>query len=879
MTTSANLVQWGGKQQQLRCCRRAQQWLLNYGRTTLRKNGVQEPSGAAVLRLGQPRASAVVGRCPIACATFLCVVFSIIGCCAQGTSRVEEVCSSDKSGCTQRLIIELDVKNQDKLQFHWQAGNINDRSPRKSDAGNAGVVVTVQKTEVSYAYNLTYIKAVPFNWVEYAHRAALWQVKDGGANFCADSWGSKCQDEHGDDGFPTNPNTGLPVDGAQGKCCWCPAVWHLWLKNPNRGREPKLKCNFWGLRFGKIPDPYLTKFCPTVEYPWYRMLKASDKRKWFFKVHVGISWWRPPSPSKLSDEAYLAACEKKIAAGTYPRNFDCSQRLHTEAGMADSILELSESRKAARDCTNSTTQNIHRGGVVLQEPNVKGKYVFVPTAPATNAWVKESLITEGCSDSANLTHWGVTEDENPDLVRLCKSVCEDVYRRRQLRYGQRKLCPEVTTFSGTGVAGSPFCNPKSCLKHVLILGENDVTVDGSKCDLPGVSLEQWGRDGFCDYQPGSCFSKNLKWFHKYNESATAEGRNPPYALEYPPGNYPRYSGNMMNASEAIDVSKAGPFELHRLAFVYPNEHTSKVRIEMNAGLIRWIQSTAPGTRDATFYLELPYCTEHGSSEPTDKLDPVPAVQRTVQAGTSQAFDLTLRLMAVVEQFDFNCVMKLYDSELNQLDVKTFDVLTGTARDLPGAVTNPTGEVVVVQPPPDKRNWYQRLMNVVPNDGECDCSFWNLLCLPADWADCWSTLKRTLKVVFFAGISLVALFLLWPVLKPLIKMVCKCAVVPFKCLRSVGEHQRARTRAKKWRKKEERKLAKKRQEVLSGKQTVKSASSSVSWKIEGVELDDSDSNLPLNCSRGTLSFNVAETSSNNSGRSSLETSEQRAKLKV
>lgn len=32
---------------------------------------------------------------------------------------------------------------------------------------------------------------------------------------------------------------------------------------------------------------------------------------------------------------------------------------------------------------------------------------------------------------------------------------------------------------------------------------------------------------------------------------------------------------------------------------------------------------------------------------------------------------------------------------------------------------------------DKRNWYQKLMNVVPDDGECDCSFWNVLCLPAD----------------------------------------------------------------------------------------------------------------------------------------------------
>lgn len=60
------------------------------------------------------------------------------------------------------------------------------------------------------------------------------------------------------------------------------------------------------------------------------------------------------------------------------------------------------------------------------------------------------------------------------------------------------------------------------------------------------------------------------------------------------------------------------------------------------------------------------------------MDPVPAIQRNVPAGASQAFDLTLRLTAVVEEFDFNCIMKLYDSELNQLDIKSFDLLTGKA---------------------------------------------------------------------------------------------------------------------------------------------------------------------------------------------------------
>lgn len=65
-------------------------------------------------------------------------------------------------------------------------------------------------------------------------------------------------------------------------------------------------------------------------------------------------------------------------------------------------------------------------------------------------------------------------------------------------------------------------------------------------------------------------------------------------LEYPPGNYPRYHAGLDNANDAIDTSKAGPFELHRLAFAYPKNHKSKVRIEMNAGLIRWIQSSAPG---------------------------------------------------------------------------------------------------------------------------------------------------------------------------------------------------------------------------------------------------------------------------------------------
>ncbi|CDJ50873.1 hypothetical protein, conserved [Eimeria brunetti] len=652
-----------------------------------------------------------------------------VGCLAQGTSTVETVCGS--SGCSQRLIIELEVNNLDKLQFQWEAGDINERSPRKSDAGNAGVVVTVQKTAVSYSYGLTYVKAVPYNWVEFAHRAGLWQVKNGGETFCSETT----------------------------------AIW----QNPR-----------------SLPDEILPRgrisMVPYAE--------------------------GPPNPSSLSDEEYKAECKKKISEGSYPENFDCSQRLHTEAGMADAILELSDATKVARDSTFDVTARLMSSEMPdAPDPNVKGKYVFLPTAPSTNAWVQESRITEGCSDSDDLEAWGVSETDNPDLARLCKS-------------------------------GSPFCNPKSCLRHMIVLDEKHVTIDGSTCDLPGVSLQQWGREGFCDYAAGSCFAKNLKWFQEYNEAATQAGQPPPYALDYPPGNFPRYHAGLENANESIDISHAGPFELHRLAFAYPGNHKSTVRIEMNAGLIRWIQSSSPGqitsiappaprecdnaqtfgcplkvyvlnsgTVDATFYLELPYCTEHGSDEPTDKLDPVSAVQRNVRAGSSEAFDLTLRLTAVVQEFDFNCVMKLYDSELNQLDIKAFDLLTGKAADLPPAVTNPTGEVTVVEPPEDTRNWFQKLMNVVPNDGECDCAFWNILCLPADWNDCFGSLKKALKTVLLAGITLVALFLLWPVIKPLMKVLCKCACIPFKCLKSVGRHRKTLRQAKKLRKKEAKKLAK------------------------------------------------------------------------
>lgn len=67
---------------------------------------------------------------------------------------------------------------------------------------------------------------------------------------------------------------------------------------------------------------------------------------------------------------------------------------------------------------------------------------------------------------------------------------------------------------------------------MIVLDEKDITVDGATCDLPGVSLQQWGRDGFCDYSPGSCFAKNLKWFQAYNEEAAKANRTPPYAVTH-----------------------------------------------------------------------------------------------------------------------------------------------------------------------------------------------------------------------------------------------------------------------------------------------------------------------------------------------------------
>ena len=66
-------------------------------------------------------------------------------------------------------------------------------------------------------------------------------------------------------------------------------------------------------------------------------------------VRSSVAFLGPPKASSLSDEEYKAACEEKIASGSYPQNYDCSQRLHTEAGLADAILELSDSTKVARD--------------------------------------------------------------------------------------------------------------------------------------------------------------------------------------------------------------------------------------------------------------------------------------------------------------------------------------------------------------------------------------------------------------------------------------------------------------------------------------------------------------------------------------------------
>lgn len=111
---------------------------------------------------------------------------------------------------------------------------------------SADVATTTAIVDETFPNFMVALQAVPFNWIEYAHRALHWQVKDGGENFCSETWANKCSDEHGEEGFPLHPGNGLPVDGAEGKCCWCTAVWHLWLGNSNPGREPKLKCNFWG---------------------------------------------------------------------------------------------------------------------------------------------------------------------------------------------------------------------------------------------------------------------------------------------------------------------------------------------------------------------------------------------------------------------------------------------------------------------------------------------------------------------------------------------------------------------------------------------------------------------------------------------------------
>lgn len=69
-----------------------------------------------------------------------------------------------------------------------------------------------------------------------------------------------------------------------------------------------------------------------------------------------------------------------------------------------------------------------------------------------------------------------------------------------------------------------------------------------------------------------------------------------------------------------------------------------------------------------------------------------------------------------------------------------------------------------------------------------------------------SLKKVLKTVLFAGIAVVALFLLWPILKPLIKLLCKCILIPFKCCRSIGKHRKTLRKERKQRKNEAKKHA-------------------------------------------------------------------------
>ena len=61
---------------------------------------------------------ALVGRLRKVSILFLSLIFHAVGCLCQGTSKVETVCS-DATGCTERLIIELDVVNLD-VRAHEQ---------------------------------------------------------------------------------------------------------------------------------------------------------------------------------------------------------------------------------------------------------------------------------------------------------------------------------------------------------------------------------------------------------------------------------------------------------------------------------------------------------------------------------------------------------------------------------------------------------------------------------------------------------------------------------------------------------------------------------------------------------------------------------------
>ncbi|KAK9170907.1 Male gamete fusion factor [Cryptosporidium meleagridis] len=573
--------------------------------------------------------------------------------------------------CKKMLNGHLVVQNNQDVSLNFGSSEVNGKNAKEADPGSNGFKITIQKSPILIAYDLSYISTLYHDFQEDIKLFSFTQVEGDPTRFCNHELRScqKVRDEYlyGTPNLPPGQKnwtqeTPIPP-GSQGSCCWCPEL-YVTINTDAPFSRATLHCSWIQQRMWW--NVYLSKSCPVWIPPWWTAFRIGGWN-WQYSLEVELSWFSPTESSinKLSSTE-LENMENECKEENKDSTIDCSRIRHKESGIQTSVHTLNSSSPSFYDPNFGASVQVISSGPPFGSANAKdlnGYYMLQPTFSPKGMPPSFAIppLRSGCGKASK----NQTEEEIND-----------------------------------------------CLKPTLIIPPENADFTGVSCDKIGTSVHTWSsvNGRFCYHPPGTCQRAQIAHFYKKVIEDHSLGKISQYSVRAQNSGSPQLILNSVGeiGHEELDQNDMGNItniQSRRffLGYNFDSIFDTEIMFSVEASSVSWVATSSPGIItfiepppleactamssfgcplkvyvknsgdiDSGFVVQIPYCTKSGVQ--TSEVDPVMAQTKKIKANSIGIFTFVLGV-SVLTGSEYKCVVVLYNSFSVQLDQNMFTFST------------------------------------------------------------------------------------------------------------------------------------------------------------------------------------------------------------